>query len=99
MSGLSKHWRNWRKRRKHELIAQGLDAASARLWSGREARCKQDTEALIGREATIESDLVVKIRFDGTYAMYVSVPVRAIPTEYLGRAKAWDGPAASSASH
>ena len=89
MKNLTKHWKRWRHARKREMIASGMDLATALQWSGREAMCKQDTEALIGREAALRADLAIKLRGDGTYGMYSKVPERLIPPEYYNRAKAW----------
>lgn len=71
------------------MIAEGMDLASALLWSGREAACKQQTETLVGREASLKGDMAIKIRGDGTYVMFSNVPERIIPPEYLDRARAW----------
>jgi hypothetical protein len=90
VSTLSKHWREWRKRRKEELLALNFSPTSARLWSGREARCRQSTENLVGRKAALSSDLMIDFRLgDGGYSLSAIVPECEVPSEYIDRARAW----------
>lgn len=90
MSGLSEPFRQWRDRRERELLVmEGKSAEYAHLWADREARSRQDAEALIGKDAALSADLVIEIRNNGTYGIFVKVPIDKIPQHLRCRAAAW----------
>jgi hypothetical protein len=89
MSSLSPIYKKWRESRKRELMRDGLNAADARMWANREATSRQDAEALVGREVALNAALIRNIRANGTYSIYLHVPIDDVPVALRERAAAW----------
>ncbi|XAZ24018.1 hypothetical protein LVY75_12385 [Sinorhizobium sp. B11] len=103
MSGLSPTFERFRRRRKRELMELGLNKNEAYSASKREARSRQAMVSLVGKEAALNSEILTKIRLDGTYSQLLMVPETEIAPDLRDRAEAWadssDRPQAGSPIH
>jgi len=88
MSKLSRTWKTWRNLRAEDLVDGGMPREIARGIATREATARQSGESLVGREAAMESDLIIVLKPDG-FSIFLNVPERIVPEAYLARARAW----------
>ena len=86
---LSSYWLTFRSRKKSELVSEGTPKHTAQTLADREARARQFTEQLAGREAALTAKLITDYRSDGTYSTYAAVNPEVIPPHLSGGARAW----------
>lgn len=89
MSALSPTFERFRRRRKRELMELGLNKSEAYSASKNEARSRQAMVPLLGKEAALKSEILTKIRLDGTYSQFLVVPESEIAPDLRDRAEAW----------
>jgi hypothetical protein len=89
MSALSPAFKKWRETRKRELMRSGFSASDARMWANREATSRQDAVALVGREVALKAMLIRDVRSNGSYSIYLHVPIDDVPIALRERAAAW----------